>query len=92
MDIASGLAWAPSGNNTEGLLEDIMELPLCPVCKEGHLLPLSDVHEPFSLWICSAPSCAYAISKDPTGDTYYKGTASFGEKDKGAKKWTEYQF
>jgi hypothetical protein len=69
-----------------------MELPPCPLCKEGRLLPLSETNEPFSIWICSAPGCAYAISKDPTGDTYYKGTASSQEKVKGDKKWAEYQF
>jgi hypothetical protein len=72
--------------------EELMELPLCPLCKEGRLLPLSDDHEPFSLWICSTPRCAYAISKHPAGDTYYKGVASAQEKERGGKKWTEYGF
>ena len=27
-----------------------MELPPCPLCKEGLLLPLSDDNEPFALW------------------------------------------
>jgi hypothetical protein len=69
-----------------------MELPPCPLCKEGHLLPLSDADRPYSLWICSAPNCTYAISKNVAGDTYYKGVASAEEKEKGYKQWTEYNF
>lgn len=69
-----------------------MELPPCPICNEGKLLPLSDEHEPFSLWVCSQPGCSYAISKDSTGDTFYKGVAAKKEKEKGDKRWTEYEF
>jgi hypothetical protein len=92
MDIPTGLTWLLGWGRADTFWEDLMELPPCPLCKEGRLLPLSDEHEPFALWICSAPNCAYAISKDPTGDTFYKGVASTQEKEKGAKKWTEYGF
>jgi hypothetical protein len=72
--------------------EELVELPPCPLCKNGHMLPLSAMHNPFSSWICSAPNCAYVISRDPAGATYYKGIASTQDKEKGGKTWTEYQF
>jgi hypothetical protein len=69
-----------------------MELPPCPLCGQGHLLPLSEPDNPFSLWVCSAPSCAYAVSKDAAGDVYYKGVAASEAKQKGDKEWTEFRF
>ena len=72
--------------------EEHMDPPPCPLCKEGHLLPLSDQNEPYALWVCSTPNCAYAISKHPAGDTYYKGVASAKDKENAGKKWTEYGF
>jgi hypothetical protein len=92
MDLSTGLIWLLSWKRTGAFWEDIMELPPCPLCKERRLLPLSDANEPFALWICSAPNCAYAISKDPAGDTYYKGVATTEEKERGRKKWIEYGF
>jgi hypothetical protein len=91
MAIPSAL-WMLSGDYSQAFVEDFMEFPPCPICKAGRLLPLSDDHAPFALWICSLPGCAYAISKDPTGDTYYKGTAACQDKEKGEKRWTEYEF
>jgi hypothetical protein len=69
-----------------------MELPTCPLCNEGKLLPLSDSNAPYALWICSAPNCAYALSKNIAGYTYYKGVATTEQKQKGAKTWIEYEF
>ena len=69
-----------------------MELPTCPMCKEGRLLPLSDAHEPYALWICSAANCAYSISKTASGHTYYKGFAAAEAREKGNKKWTQFEF
>jgi hypothetical protein len=92
MDIGSALGWMLGWGKVHTFWEELMELPPCPVCKEGRLLPLSDEHEPFALWICTTPSCAYAISKDVAGDVYYKGIASSQDKEKAGKKWTEYGF
>jgi len=63
-------------------LEATMEFPVCPVCNEGRLLPFSEEKKAFALWICSLPACAYAISRNVTARTYYKGTASSQEKEK----------
>ncbi len=73
-------------------LEDMMEFPPCPVCKEGRLLPFSDEKTPFAFWVCSTPSCGYSIGRNLTEQTYYKGTAAPQEKEKGGKKWTQYDF
>ena len=73
-------------------LEDAMEFPPCPVCAEGRLLPFSDDKRPFSFWVCSAPACGYAIGRNLTEQTYYKGTAAAQEKEKGDKRWTQYDF
>ncbi len=62
------------------------------MCEKGLLLPFSDDKKPFALWICSWPSCAYAISRSLTSETYYKGTATLAEKVKGEKKYVEYNF
>jgi hypothetical protein len=73
-------------------LEDLMEFPPCPVCKEGHLLPFSDDKKPFTFWMCSTPTCGYTISRHATGVAYYKGAAAAQEKAKGEKKWIQYDF
>ena len=92
MAIPTAFTWLLVWGKSNPLWEDLMELPPCPLCKEGRLLPLSDDNEPFALWICSDPKCAYAISKHVAGDTYYKGVASAEEKEKDGKRWTEYGF
>ena len=92
MVLLSGLVWMLAWSKAQAFWEDDMELPPCPICKEGRLLPLSNANEPFSLWICSTPACAYAISKNATGDTYYKGVAAVEVKEKDGKHWTEYSF
>jgi hypothetical protein len=73
-------------------LEDMMEFPPCPICGEGRLLPFSDDKKPFAFWVCTKPSCGYAIGRSLTAETYYKGTATSQEKEKAGKKWTEYEF
>ncbi|HJQ78955.1 MAG TPA: hypothetical protein VJ828_03325 [Lacipirellulaceae bacterium] len=69
-----------------------MELPTCPLCNEGKLLPLSDSNAPYALWICNTPNCAYALSKNLAGYTYYKGVAKTEQKQKDSKTWIEYEF
>ena len=90
--IPGGLEWLWSGSKSAVFWGCDMDFPSCPVCGTGRLLPLSDENEPFALWICSAPNCAYSVSKDATGDTYYKGQAAAAEKEKNGKRWTEYEF
>ena len=94
MDIGFYLLLHSLNWSDEGLpfLEDMMELPPCPVCGEGHLLPFSDEKKPFAFWVCSLPHCAYSVSRNLTEQTYYKGTAASQEKEKGSKKWIQYDF
>jgi hypothetical protein len=93
MDMQFGLLQSLWNDKDElPFLEDIMEFPPCPVCKEGHLLPFSDEKTPFSFWVCSKPNCGYAIGRKMTEQTYYKGTAASEEKEKGSKRWTKYDF
>jgi hypothetical protein len=69
-----------------------MELPHCPVCQNGHLLPMSAGEAAFQFWVCSSPTCAYVISGSLAPVTYYKVSAVHQQKDKGDKKWTEFKF
>ena len=92
MDITSGLFESFTESSALRFAEDFMELPTCPLCNEGKLLPLSDANAPYALWACSAPNCAYAVSKNIAGYTYYKGVAKTEQKQKGAKTWIEYEF
>jgi hypothetical protein len=92
MDVISGLLALFSENSALDFAEDFMELPSCPLCNEGKLLPLSDANAPYALWACSAPNCAYAISKNMSGYTFYKGVAKTEQKQKGMKTWVEYEF
>lgn len=92
MPIHPLLYWWMLQDEDTVFLEDFMELPPCPLCKEGHLLPFSDEHKPFAFWICSVPSCSYSIGRNMTAETYYKGTATAEEKEKGSKKWIEFNF
>ena len=69
-----------------------MELPPCPTCHEGCLLPLSSSDTAFDFWVCSSPGCAYVVSSSIVSVTYYKGSAVRTEKVKGDKKWTEFSF
>ncbi len=86
------VSWLLSGDDSDAFLEEIMELPPCPVCKDGRLLPFSDEKTPFAFWICSLPSCAYTLGRNLTATTYYKGSAALHEKEKGDKKWIECEF
>jgi hypothetical protein len=92
MGITTGLRALLSKDDSSYFAAELMELPSCPFCKEGNLLPLLDANEPFALWVCSAPGCAYAISMDTTGDTYFKGVAATEEKERSGKRWIEYSF
>ena len=93
MDIANPLIQIVlSDEDSQAFVEDIMELPPCPVCKEGRLLPFSDEKKPFSFWVCSTPTCSYTLGRNLTEETYYKGTAAAQEKEKGTKKWTQFDF
>lgn len=69
-----------------------MEFPICPDCKHGHLLPLSDSEQIYALWVCSAPACSYVISRSTLGEVYYKGRATTSEKEKSGKTWTQFDF
>ena len=93
MDIAFGLLRRLWREEAElPFLEDLMNFPPCPVCKDGCLLPFSDERKPFAFWVCSAASCAYTIGRNMTEETYYKGTAAPQEKEKGGKKWIQFDF
>ena len=72
--------------------KDDMEFPECPVCKNGHLLPLTGGGVAITLWVCSSPKCAYVVSGGQTAQVFFKGTAVMQEKEKGGKKWTEFSF
>jgi hypothetical protein len=50
------------------------------------------MEKPFSMWVCSALDCPYAISKNAAGDTFYKGVASAQKREKVGKQWTDYSF
>lgn len=65
-----------------------MEFPPCPVCRDGRLLPF--LSDSATSWICSAPSCSYALSTEDVV-TYYKGTARAAQKEKEGKKFVEYE-
>ena len=65
-----------------------MELPTCPVCKLGRLLPM----ETHSFWVCSAPECTYVVSANPTPAIFYKGNAVAQAKENAGKRWIEFEF
>ena len=66
--------------------------PPCPVCsgegRGGSLLPLAGM----TFWACSDPSCTYMISTASTGVTLYKGHAKTQMKERGGKRWVEFEF
>jgi hypothetical protein len=92
MDVTSRSLASFSEDAAFSFAEDFMELPTCPLCNEGKLLPLSDANAPYALWACSAPNCAYAISKNMSGYTFYKGVAKTEQKQKAMKTWIEFEF
>jgi hypothetical protein len=69
-----------------------MELPRCPACERGHLLPMSSMHESFSFWVCSVPDCTYVVSSHPNAVKYFKGHAISEPRNRGEKSWTEFEF
>jgi hypothetical protein len=84
---------ATLGDDANNLPEELpMELPPCPVCNDGRLLPLSNSDTAYACWICTMPECAYVISRNSAGERFYKGTAAVKDKEKGDKRWVEFQF
>jgi hypothetical protein len=69
-----------------------MEFVICPLCKEGRLLPFSNHSSPFACWVCSAPSCTYVVSSSLMEFKYYKGTAAAKVIEKDGKGYTEFKF
>lgn len=78
--------------DTETFVEEFMELPSCPVCTHGRLLPISEEKQPYAYWVCSQPDCGYTIGRNMTAEYFYKGTATSQEKEKNGKRWKEYEF
>jgi hypothetical protein len=62
------------------IAEHIMELPTCPVCAQGRLVPLSHEHRTYAMWVCTTRQCAYVISTSYGWDSCYKGL--FGREGK----------
>jgi hypothetical protein len=69
-----------------------MELVICPLCKEGRLLPFSNASSQFTCWVCSAPACTYVVSSSLMEVKYYKGTAAANVVEKDGKAYTEFKF
>jgi hypothetical protein len=49
-----------------------MELPECPSCGKGRLIPLSGSNGDHHAWVCTRPECPYTVGD---GIEYYKGKA-----------------
>ncbi|HEX6984438.1 MAG TPA: hypothetical protein VF170_03635 [Planctomycetaceae bacterium] len=91
MDVSLQLiGWLAGGDAP--LPETMMELPTCPVCKEGRLLPFSDEKKPYSFWVCCGHACGYTIGRNMVEETFYKGIAATEAVEKGAKRWVKYTF
>ena len=65
-----------------------LAVPPCPACGAGYLLPFSAM----AFWACSTPSCTYMLSTVSTGATLYKGHGSTEMKERGGKRWVEFNF
>ena len=72
----------------ESLARTAVAHPPCPSCAEGYLLPLGMA----AFWVCSTPGCTYTISAQGSSATYYKGHAVAETKEKGQKRWVEFNF
>ena len=83
-----------SGEHAEGspMKEHDMDLPRCPSCQRGHLLPMSSMNQTFCYWVCSSPICTYVVSTFPEGVKYFKGNALPKPKEQGEKTRTEFEF
>ena len=62
--------------------------PPCPSCGDGYLLPLGMA----AFWVCSAAGRTDTISAQGSSATYYKGHAVAETKEKGQKRWVEFNF
>jgi hypothetical protein len=74
------------------ILEKPMEFVICPLCKEGRLLPFSSNNCAFYCWVCNAPSCTYIVSNSLMEVKYYKGTAAAKVIEKDGKGYIEFKF
>jgi hypothetical protein len=74
------------------ILEEHMEFVICPLCKEGRLLPFSSNSGSFYCWVCSTPSCTYVVSSGLMEVKYYKGTAAAKVVEKDGKNYIEFKF
>jgi hypothetical protein len=74
------------------IVEEPMEFVICPVCKDGRLLPFSSHSCSFSCWVCSAPHCTYVVSSSLMEVKYYKGTAATKVIEKDDKGYIEFKF
>ena len=63
-----------------------------PYLSRGLPASLLRREEAFLLLGMQRTSCGYSIGRNMAEQTYYKGTAASEEKEKGAKKWTKYDF
>jgi hypothetical protein len=85
----------PTNGQTDSdrsILEELMEFVICPVCKEGRLLPFSSSSNSFHCWVCSTPSCTYVVSSSFMEVKYYKGTAAAKVTEKDGKSYIEFKF
>ena len=83
----------PRQTDREGsILEEHMEFVICPLCKEGRLLPFSSHTGSFLCWVCSTPSCTYVVSNSLMEVKYYKGKAAAQVVQKDGKEYIEFRF
>jgi hypothetical protein len=66
-----------------------MNLPECPLCAKGKLLPISGTNGPYQAWVCMRPDCKYTVGDDIV---YYKGTAAVEEVAEKGKEYTKFDF
>jgi hypothetical protein len=83
----------PQTGREGSILEELMEFVICPLCKEGRLLPFSsNSGGSFQCWVCSTPSCTYVVSSSFMEVKFYKGTAVAKVVEKDGKKYIEFKF
>jgi hypothetical protein len=85
------LGWL-TRDGADASLETIMELPACPMCREGRLLPFSEDKQPYAFWVCSGHACGYTIGRNTLEQVFFKGVAASETVEKGAKRWVKYAF
>ena len=70
---------------------DSMELPACPHCNSGRLLPFFGESGESTAWICSSASCAYVVSLEEDL-SFYKGVARAKPKEGEGERYVEFDF